>query len=136
MSWIPWILGVVVAAAAFALFPSVLAFLLGNVVGSKLAFLSTPNRVFGRDAGRPQLLAFLELLDPPVVVMLLALEPDDVTASVLARMQPRFQKKVLALMPALRQESIAYWLDHPQPFPRSEQQAVARRFKRALKQSG
>ena len=122
--------------ASVAIFPSAFAYLMSCLVGSQLAFLSTPNRAFGRDPGKLPLLAFLEWLDPATVVTLLLVEPDDVAANVVARLHPRFRKKVLALLPERRRESVEYWLDHPQPFPRREQQAAARRFKRALRQAG
>lgn len=133
--WLQLIGAMFAGPVACILCACALVFLLSRALGGQLAAASAVYRLFGRDRGGLSFLAFLEWLDPSVVAMLLALEADDVAASVLARMRPRFVRKVLSHVSPLRRDSLAYWLEHPQPFPRSEQQAVARRLKRALKQA-
>lgn len=130
--WVPIILATLLAIVAFAFGPSAFAYVMGGVVGGQIAGIGAVYKLFGKDPPPPTLLTFLEWTDPGVVAKLLELEPDDVAACIIARMQPRFAKKVMAAVSPLRQASLAYWLDHPQPFPRSEQQLVARRLKRAL----
>lgn len=131
-----YVLGFFGAAASVVIFPGLLVWLITSVMGSQLASIGAVHRLFGRSSPRLSLLLFFEALDPGVAATLLTLESDDVAASVLSRVSPRFMRKVLAKLAPLRRESLEYWLDHPQPFPRSQQQAVARRLKRALEQAG
>lgn len=107
--------------------------MLGRLTGGLLANFSTAMRLYGGPAG-PQAspLNVLEWASAGEVAEALADLDDETIALVLARLRPKFARKVLRHLPAHRHEWVGYWLERPQPCTRREQAALARRLKRDL----
>jgi hypothetical protein len=131
---IVWILGGMVGVFAGMVGGGLLAANgLRHLMGAGLANLGTAQRLHGGWSGaRPSPLLMLELADPRAVAAALADLDDETVAGVLARVRPRFGRRVLRALPEGRLARVVYWLDRPQPFPRNAQAALARKLKKRL----
>lgn len=123
----------VVPAAIVVMGGGMAGWFLGNVTGGFFANFSTAMRLYGGAAGpQPTPLHVLEWANVEDVAEALVELTDEEIALVLARLRPRFARRIMARIPASRHEWVGYWLDRPQPFPRQAQAALARRLKRRL----